>query len=125
MKATAAVVLSCVLISSAGAETNEISANYKLPGCRDFIAIPGNPQLNRVLVQDSARLYRATLCGGEMDGIANTLQVMGQICWPYGVTGAQIDAVVMNYIERIPERHHESFTVLAIEALKRAWPCRR
>jgi Helix-turn-helix len=28
----------------------------------------------------------------------------------------------MNYIERIPERHHESFTVLAIEALKHAWP---
>jgi hypothetical protein len=123
MKATAAVLLLCVLISSARAETN--SANYKLPGCRDFIAISGNQQLQRALVQDSTRLYRAALCGGDIDGIADTLEVMGQVCWPYGVTSGQIEAVVMNYIERIPERHHESFTVLAIEALKRAWPCRR
>jgi hypothetical protein len=124
MRASGAIILLIVSISAAGAENNEISANYKLPGCRDFVAIGSDNQLSRALVQDTSRLYRAAICGGQIEGIANTLQVMGQICWPYGVTGGQIDAVVMNYIERIPERQHESFTVLAIEALKRAWPCR-
>ena len=33
-------------------------------------------------------------------------------------------AVVMTYIERIPERQNENFMALAIEALKRAWSCR-
>jgi hypothetical protein len=93
MRAYVAIALSAALISSAGAETNDISANYKLPGCRDFI----NRQLTRTLVQDPSRLFRAALCGGEIDGIANTLEITGQTCPPHGVTYEQIDAVVMNW----------------------------
>jgi Rap1a immunity proteins len=117
----AILLLGFALVSSADAETNESSANFKLQGCRDFITRGDD---RRALVQDIPRLYRAISCAGEVAGIAATLQVMGEICWPQGVTDGQIDAVVVNYMERIPERHHENFTVLTIEALKRAWPCR-
>jgi hypothetical protein len=105
-----------------GAETDEISANNKLPARRDFYAMK-DTQLVRALVQDPSRLYSAAVCGGQIEGTANTLQVMGQICEPYGVTPGQVGAVVMNYMARIPERHHEKFTALTVEALKRAWPC--
>jgi hypothetical protein len=124
MRTFAAITLSVALISSADAQTSE-SANYKLPACRDFnAAADNNLDVSRALVQDANRLFRAASCGGEVDGVANTLEDTGQICQPRGVTRGQVMAVVMSYVERIPERHNESFTVLAIEALKRAWPCR-
>jgi len=125
MKALAAIVLLLGLTSSAGAEVDLFSANYKLQSCRDFAAMgEGNMRLNRELVQDPSRLFNVALCGGEMLGIAHALQITGQICSPDGVTSGQIDAVVMTHNERIPERQHESFAALAVEALKRAWPCR-
>jgi Rap1a immunity proteins len=34
-------------------------------------------------------------------------------------------AVVIKYIEARPERMHEPFADLALEALKAAWPCNR
>jgi hypothetical protein len=122
MRTFAAIVLSVALISSANAQTSE-SANYKLPACRDFNAM-ANEDVSRALVQDANRLFRAAACGGQIDGVANTLEVTGQICRPPGVTRGQVMAVVMTYIERIPERQNENFMVLAIEALKRAWSCR-
>jgi hypothetical protein len=44
---------------------------------------------------------------------------------PDGVTNRQGVAVVVKYIEARPERMHERFSVLAIEALTAAWPCKR
>jgi hypothetical protein len=32
--------------------------------------------------------------------------------------------VVVAYIERRPQRMHEDFGVLAVEALHEAWPCK-
>jgi Rap1a immunity proteins len=34
-------------------------------------------------------------------------------------------AVVIKYIEARPERMHEQFGKLALEALTAAWPCKR
>jgi len=41
------------------------------------------------------------------------------------VTTVQSVAVVVKYIEARPERMHELFGVLALEALTAAWPCKR
>jgi hypothetical protein len=103
---------------SAVAEVDMNSANYQLPHCRDYQAIGNAP------IPDYVRLYAAALCGGQIKGIAISLHLTGQICEPDGVTNGQVLSVVMTYIDRTPERQHESFSVLAIEALKRAWPCR-
>jgi hypothetical protein len=34
-------------------------------------------------------------------------------------------ALVVKYIEARPERMHEPFGVLALEAFKATWPCKR
>jgi Rap1a immunity proteins len=44
-------------------------------------------------------------------------------CQPKGVTRGQARAVVIKYIEARPQRMHEDFGMLAVEALKAAWPC--
>jgi Rap1a immunity proteins len=38
--------------------------------------------------------------------------------------GQAVKAVVA-YIDQHPERLHERFEVLALEAMQQAWPCRR
>jgi Rap1a immunity proteins len=47
------------------------------------------------------------------------------VCLPQGVTNNQVVAVVIKYIEARPERMHEQFGDLALEALTAAWPCKR
>jgi hypothetical protein len=44
---------------------------------------------------------------------------------PQGLTNNQAVAVVIKYIEARPERMHEPFGLLAMEAMKAAWPCKR
>jgi Rap1a immunity proteins len=46
-------------------------------------------------------------------------------CVPDRSTVGQAVRVVVAYIDQRPERMHEYFEVLALEALRRAWPCRR
>jgi Rap1a immunity proteins len=41
------------------------------------------------------------------------------------VTTVQSVAVVVKYIEARPQRMHEPFGKLALEALTAAWPCKR
>ena len=41
------------------------------------------------------------------------------------MTTNQAIAVVVKYIEARPERMHEDFRALALEALTAAWPCKR
>jgi len=45
-------------------------------------------------------------------------------CPPDEVTVAQRARVAVTYIEARPERMHEDFRVLAVEAMQKAWPCK-
>ena len=57
-------------------------------------------------------------------GIVSTIgTVVSGICKPANVTNFQMVRVVVKYIDDRPERQHENFKVLAIEALGAAWPC--
>jgi hypothetical protein len=67
-------------------------------------------------------------CAGAIDILA----VMGPYfnerivgCWrvPEGTRIGQRVKVVIRYVESHPARMHESFVVLAADALKDAWPC--
>jgi Rap1a immunity proteins len=42
---------------------------------------------------------------------------------PQGVTLEQMTRVVVAYIDKRPERMHEYFTDLALQALQFVWPC--
>jgi Ssp1 endopeptidase immunity protein Rap1a len=86
------------------------SANFFLPGCKAFI-----PRL-------TSRDFEGGRCVGFVHGL---LFAVENICQPQGATIGQAVAVVIKYIEARPERTHESFGVLAYEALAAAWPCKR
>jgi hypothetical protein len=97
------------------ADTN--SANFYLPGCKGWLAREKN-----VFAPDEALMQG--LCAGFVIGLG--FGVGGQdSCKPKGVTNNQTLAVVIKYIEARPERMHESFGLLAVEAMQAAWPCKR
>ena len=91
---------------------NTAPANYVMPGCRNW-------------VNDADRGYFLQgLCAGMVRVIVFLGPHVG-ICRPTGVTGFQATKVILLCIDQRPERMHEQFEVLALEALQQAWPCQR
>ena len=89
------------------------SANEMLPGCKMFLA-----RSPRSLSDAEASGW----CGGFVYG----LFFAGEgTCPPERAKVSQALTVVIRYIEARPERMHEHFGGLAIEALTAAWPCKR
>jgi hypothetical protein len=92
------------------------SANHFLPECKGFLDRESEPTLIEGVRQGR--------CFGFIQGLV--YGVGGKdFCLPKGVTTAQGVAVVSKYIEARPERMHEPFGKLAVEALMTAWPCKR
>jgi len=119
--ATAALILGLLaaahLAQNADAQTkpDRWSANYLMPACRNWITFAGDRQ-----GIDEA------LCAGIISGLAYTVKFLppdSSSCTPQGVTTGEMVRVVVAYIERRPERMHEDFRRLAIEAWHEAWPC--
>jgi hypothetical protein len=99
--------------SSASAEVSiSDSANYAMPGCRNYVS--ENPK--------NGDLYKTGFCWGLISGL---LYVTHDSCLPPGVTQVQAVRVVLQYIDNRPARMHEDFKILALEAMKAAWPCQR
>jgi hypothetical protein len=100
-----AVAILLALTVPASAEDRD-SANYILPGCKAL--------LDRSTPQTEA-FWRGR-CVGILEGL--WFGIGGRdFCLPNGVTNKQTLAVVVKYIEARPERMHERFGDLAIEAL--------
>jgi hypothetical protein len=89
-------------------------ANLILPGCKVFL---------------SATTPMEHLSAGRCMGIVEGIAFMGFtehfFCPPKDVTSGQALTVVIRYIEARPERMHEEFQKLVLEALTAAWPCKR
>jgi hypothetical protein len=56
--------------------------------------------------------------------LLEALDYDGVQCRPREIALGQLVRVVLKYIDIRPERMHEDFRVLAIEAMKTAWPCK-
>ena len=106
-----AVAILIALTMPASAEDLN-SANYFMSGCKGFLDA-STPTVNAV---------NQGLCAGFIAGIG---YAAASVCVPQGVTNNQAVAVVIKYIEARPERMHELFGDLALEALEDAWPCKR
>jgi Ssp1 endopeptidase immunity protein Rap1a len=110
----AVAILLALTMPASAADTD--SANYFLPGCKGI--------LDRKAPSDPSEAMRQGLCVGLVVGL-----VYGaggnHFCQPNGATSDQVVAVVVKYIEARPERMHERFGDLALEALEEAWPCKR
>ena len=94
------------------AQKDIYSADYIVPGCRDFIGIGiGNIHLRGYCVD--------LVIGVARDAYAP------RICLPREVTDEQIVRVVVQYIDSQPARLQEDFVLLTTEALRKIWPCKR
>jgi hypothetical protein len=109
-----AVAILLALTMPASAE-DTTTANQMLPGCKGLLD-------NRMT--SGVSVYQQGRCGGY---VASLVYGVGgqEFCSPKGVSIGQAVAVVIKYIEARPERMHEQFGDLALEALKAAWPCKR
>jgi Rap1a immunity proteins len=105
------------------------SATYILPGCQDFLNL-NQPDTGRQgfcagtvagisFVGKDLRRLRPSY-PSESDGVTS----LHCLDIPEKVTLLQLVRGVIAYIEARPQRMHESFNDLALEALRTAWPCR-
>ena len=56
----------------------------------------------------------------DVDGVKNQV---GIICLP-GVTGQQLKDVVVKYLRDYPEKRHLQARLIAVDALRKAFPCK-
>ena len=95
------------------------SAKAVLSGCKAF-------------VEDRANGMELMMLGSFCSGVVYALGAAGQYvsmpewrsCVPAGSTARELAQVVLKYIETRPERSHEDFRRLTLEALHDAWPCK-
>ena len=71
----------------------------------------------------AAVLFEAGRCIGLMQGLGYASQLLG-VCPPDDVTEDLRARVAVTYVEARPDRMHEDFRVLAVEAMKKTWPCK-
>jgi Rap1a immunity proteins len=67
------------------------------------------------------------VCLGNVQAVGylgEALPAPYKICVPRGVTPEQSVRVVIQYLTARPDRLHEPFIALAVEALAQTWPCR-
>ena len=108
------LVLSGVMIASlteiepASAQT----ATFRMPGCRSF------------LNQDNGLRYvfSGGVCSGVVEALISMAATLG-VCCPPETTVDQGVRVVVQYVSSQPARLNENFEALAVEALRKAWPC--
>lgn len=110
----AAAVLLTTSAASA-AEDATLSADRMLPACAAFVAERAPREVDGV--------FQAGRCIGLMQGLGFAARLLG-VCPPDEVTEAQRARVAVTYVEAHPERMHEDFRVLAVEAMQKTWPCK-
>jgi hypothetical protein len=123
-----------VTVATAAEDTD--SANYMLPACKRFVDQSG--------FSSNVSAFEEGKCAGVIGTVAFMAQnadvgltaLSGEGVetalkrrWrcsdiPASVTRGQEVRVVIRYIEARPNRMHEPFRSLALEALLDAWPCR-
>jgi len=106
--------LAAALLSQGADAQGVDSANYMVPGCQKFLG------------RSTDEIYAQGRCVGVVDALAfvsGDLPSNLRFCFPQEVTTGQSIRVAVPYIERHPQRRHEDFRLIALEAFHEAWPC--
>jgi hypothetical protein len=114
MMRRAAVLATVILLSSlarAAAEDVATTGSELLPACRDFAE-----------GRYEARGLRTGVCVGA---VYSTLTLLPNVCAPESATLQQSVKVVTNYMLRHSEQLQMDITVLSVNALTEAWPCKK
>jgi hypothetical protein len=106
------LIAAIVLPGGAAFAEDRQSANYMMAGCRGILLDHVPPKL----------YFDTPYCAGVIDGLG---WADSGICPPAGATSGQAVRVVVKYIDDRPERLHEKFYTLALEALRAAFPCKK
>ena len=110
-------VAAAVFLSASAASAVEdaiLSADQMLPACRAFLADNAPSDIDGVFQ------------GGALHRTYARAWISVAALWRLStrVTLAQRARVAVTYVEARPERMHEDFRVLAVEAMQKAWPCK-
>jgi Rap1a immunity proteins len=93
------------------AVSRSYSADFYEAGCKDFLA------------------GRSSFFGGRCVGAVEVLDALNDdtkvFCPPEGATNLQRVQVIVNYIEKRPDRKNADFRLVANEAMIKAWPCKK
>jgi hypothetical protein len=130
MKAIFCSALVALTVTPAPAAEDEQSADFMLPYCR---------LTQKEMSADIKKAANHSRCVGIVEGIsqmfnlleeaqaAGSAQVNPLLCTsiPAGITSEQLVSVVVKYGETFPELTHRPFTVLAMSAMRVAWPCKK
>jgi hypothetical protein len=130
MKAMIGGALVALTVTSAHAAEDEQSADFMLPYCR---------LTPKEMMADVKRASNHSRCVGIVEGVSQMFNLLREaqaagmvqldplLCTsiPAGITKEQLVDVVVTYGETFPELTHRPFTVLAISALRVAWPCKK
>ena len=111
-----ALIAAMLLGSEAAFALDADTADAIMPACRMVLGMAPNGLTTKFTVQDSG------ICIGLVEGLSYQRQ---GICYAPGVTVSQSIRVVVKYIDDRPERLQEDFKILALEALRAAWPCKK
>jgi hypothetical protein len=108
------LVLSGVMIAvlTEGGPVLAQSATFRMSGCRSF--------------ENYDNVLRYDFSGGVCSGIVEALTSVGAtfgICRPPESSIDQGIRIVVQYVDSQPTRMNENFSSLAVEALRKAWPC--
>ena len=100
------------------AGSQQPSADYIMPGCRDAASLISFSNVGG----SEEEVARINLCTGIVIGLSFMGQPYG-ICVPPGTTSQQTTSIVVQYIDGQPARIDEDFRSFAVEALRAHWPC--
>jgi hypothetical protein len=109
-------------------QENRGSANYMLPLGKAWLTVAvekDRQALRQTLVDDPFRLVTGGMCAGIVVGIEEALRTFELACPPDGITNEQLVRMVVNEIERHPEKMHEDFIVPASAIFMATWSCRK
>jgi hypothetical protein len=131
MRVTVCGALLVLTITTANAADEDTkSAKYLLPYCKLTTEQLGSG------VRSALNLGQ---CMGIVEGVSQMFQLLNEaeaagrvqldplLCTsiPAGITAQQLVDVVVKYGETFPELTPRPFTVLAMSAMRVAWPCKR
>jgi hypothetical protein len=130
MKAIIGGAVIALTVTTAHAAEDEQSADFMLPYCR---------LTQKEVAADVKKASNYSRCVGIVEGVSQMFNLLNQaqaagmaqldplLCTsiPAGITNEQLVNVVVTYGETFPELTHRPFTVLAISAIRVAWPCKK
>jgi len=120
------VLVAGAALSFGSGSASAISGNEALPACKLYLTITDRGGHNTPDEEGGV------MDAGECRGVVYAMMAFSKpvftddvrFCPPRGVTAKQLVRVVVAYIDSKPGRAHEDFLELALEALRKAWPCR-